>query len=181
MVKLLPLAPCGRMLPLMIGTVTLAEVVVTQQWSVAPFAGQDNAVSAALKDQIGVGLAPVNRVLRKGDACVQWFGHGTWLVRGDVALDGVAAVTDQTDAWAVVQIAGARVEDVLARLMPVDLRAVVFKSGHMARSMLGHMSVAITRVGPQAFEIMAMRSMAGTLVHELTVAMENVAARRTNF
>ena len=181
MVELLSLTPCAGLLPVTVGQVTMTEVVVGKMVSVAPFAGQDKAVSAALKDQIGVGLAPVNRVVRKGDISVQWFGHGIWLVRGDVALDGLAAVTDQSDGWAVVQVAGAGVADVLARLVPVDLRAGVFKKDHAARTMLGHMSVALTRVAPDAFEIMAMRSMAGTLVHELTTAAENVSARRTNF
>ncbi|MEL6839146.1 MAG: sarcosine oxidase subunit gamma, partial [Pseudomonadota bacterium] len=72
---------------------------------------------------------------------------------------------------------GAGVEDVLARLVPVDLRLATFKTGHTARTMLGHMSVAISRVGAQSFEIMAMRSMAGTLVHELETAMRSVALR----
>lgn len=181
MVELLPLTPCAGLLPVTHGAVTLTEVAVGAMVSVAPFAGQDKVVSAALKDQLGVGLAPVNRVVRKGDARVQWFGHGTWLVRGDVMVAGLAAVTDQSDAWCAVQLTGAGVEDVLARLVPVDLRAGVFKKDHTARTMLGHMSVAITRIGPQAIEVMAMRSMAGTLVHELSVAAENVAMRGTNF
>lgn len=181
MVDLLPLTPCAGLLPITVGQVTLSETVLNTMVCVAPFAGQDKAVSTALKDQIGLGLAPVNRVVRKGDAYVQWSGHGSWLVRCNVALDGLAAVTDQTDAWAVVQIAGAGVEDVLARLIPVDLRAAVFKKDHTARTMLGHMSVAVTRVRPDVFEVMVMRSMAGTLVHELTVAMENIAARGSNF
>ncbi len=180
MVRLLAITPCAGLLPLDVGNVSLREVVVDRMVSVAPFAGQEKAVSAALKDQIGVGLAPVNRAMAKGGAGVQWFGHGIWLVRGQVALDGLAAVTDQSDAWAVIRIEGAAVEDVLARLVPIDLRAGGFKKGHTARTMLGHMSVAITRVGAQAFEIMAMRSMAGTLVHELEVAMRGVAAR-SNF
>ncbi len=173
MVDLIALTPCAGLLPISQDGIEVTEVAVERLMSVAPFAGQDKAVSAALKDQIGGGLAGVNR--RTG--VVTWFGHGTWMVGGDVALDGLAAVTYQSDAWAVVQIAGAGVEDVLARLVPVDLRAQQFKKNHVAKTMLGHMSVTITRVGADAFEIMVMRSMAATLVHDLRTAMRGVAAR----
>lgn len=42
---------------------------------------------------------------------------------------------------------------------------------------MGHMSVSITRTGPAAFRILAFRSMARTAVHELSRAMESVAAQ----
>jgi sarcosine oxidase subunit gamma len=75
------------------------------------------------------------------------------------------------------EMGSAGVEDVLARLVPVDLRANVFKMNHVAKTMLGHMSVTIVRTGAEAFEIMVMRSMAQTLVHDLDVAMRGLAAR----
>lgn len=178
MVKLIPLTPCAGLLPMTVGTISLTEVVLDQVTSIAPYAGKDKQVSAALKDQIGVGLPGVGRSLRKGDALIQWAGHRTWFLRAAASLDGLAAVTDQSDAWAIAELAGAGAEDVLARLVPVDLRAGTFKKGHTARTLLGHMNVLITRTGPQAFQIMAMRSMAGTLVHELEQAMTGVAARK---
>jgi sarcosine oxidase subunit gamma len=143
--------------------------VVDRLASVAPFVGQEGVVSQAL----GTDLPACNH--RNGR--VTWFGHGVWMVTGDVSLDGLAAVTDQTDAWAIMRIDGQGVEDVLARLVPVDLRPSKFKESHVAKTMLGHMSVTITRIGPQVFEVMVMRSMAQTLTHELSVAMRGVAAR----
>ena len=91
-------------------------------------------------------------------------------------LDGLAAVTDQSDAWIVVRLEGAGAEDVLARLVPIDLRGRAFPQDSAARTLLGHMSVGIVRV-PGGFEIRAFRSMAGTLAHELGRAMRAVAAR----
>lgn len=173
MVKLIALTPCTNLLPIAHGALTVTEVLPDRLMSVAPYAGQSKATSAKLKEQVGAALAAVNR--RAG--AVTWFGHGAWLVAGDVALDGLAAVTDQSDAWAVVMLSGAGAEDVLARLVPVDLRAQVFKVNHVAKTMLGHMSVTITRSGADAFEIMVMRSMARTLVHDLDVAMRGLAAR----
>jgi sarcosine oxidase subunit gamma len=159
-------------LPLTVGGITLTEVVPDVLTSVAPFKGQKKAVSDALKAQLGAGLPAVNR--RTG--AVTWFGHGVWMVAGAASVEG-ASVTDQSDAWAVVEISGAGCEDVLARLVPVDLRAAVFKKGHVAKTMLAHMSVTVVRTGADSFEIMTMRSMAETLVHDLEVAMRGVAAR----
>lgn len=173
MAKLIALSPTTGLLPIAHGDIAVTEVRVARLMSVAPFAGRDAAVSAQLKEQFGVVLPPPNR--RSGP--VTWFGHGTWMVAGEVQLDGLAAVTDQSDAWAVVEIAGVGIEDVLARLVPVDLRAQVFKENDVAKTMLSHLSVTITRVKPDAFEIMVMRSMAATLVHDLDVAMRGVAAR----
>ncbi len=177
MVKLLSRTPCADLLPLTVGTITMTEVTLDRIMSAAPFAGLTKPASAALKEQIGLGLSAPGRAISNRRARVIWAGQRMWLVAADVALDGLAAVTDQSDAWAILRIEGPGVVDVLARLVPIDLRADHFKGGHTARTMLGHMSVGITRVGAQAFEVMAMRSMAATLVHELQSAAENVAAR----
>ena len=77
----------------------------------------------------------------------------------------------------MVRLEGGAAEDVLARLVPVDLRQSGFKRGHTLRTMLQHMSVSITRISDEAFLILAFRSMAGTLVHDLETAMKGVAAR----
>ncbi len=68
-------------------------------------------------------------------------------------------------------------EAVLTRLVPLDLRISGFKINHTARSLLGHLPVSITRTGAQAFEVMVMRSMAASLVHDLQEAMAGLAAR----
>lgn len=173
MAKLIALSRCSDLLPLEVGGIVVTEVSVDRLMSVAPFNGLSKATSTSLKDQVGTALPAPNR--RSG--AVSWFGHGVWMVAGAVSLDGLAAVTDQSDAWAVVHIEGQGVEDVLARLVPVDLRGHIFRKNHVAKTMLGHMSVTITRVGPQGFEIMVMRSMAVTLVHDLNVALRGVASR----
>ena len=172
MASLIALTPCAGLLPLTVGGITITEAVTEVLTSVAPFKGQKTAVSDALKAQIGSGLPAVNR--RAGP--VTWFGHGIWMVAGAVSVDG-AAVADQSDAWAVVEISGEGVEAVLARLVPLDLRASAFKKGHVAKTMLAHLSVTIVRTDVDSFEIMAMRSMAKTLIHDIETAARGVAAR----
>jgi sarcosine oxidase subunit gamma len=103
-----------------------------------------------------------------------WFSDGQALVFG--ALDALekASIVDQSDTWAHVRIEGVDVLDVLARLVPVDLRAVA--KGGVVRTLVQHMTAVIVRDG-DGFEILVMRSMAGTLVHELTLAARGVAGR----
>ena len=95
----------------------------------------------------------------------------------DPALSEQAVMVDQSDAWAVVRLDGTGAREVLARLTPLDLREGHFKRGHTARSELAHMPAAITRIGARAYQVMVFRAMAGTLVHEMRVAMQGVAAR----
>ena len=92
-------------------------------------------------------------------------------------LAGVAALTDQSDGWARMRLQGPGAEAVLARLVPIDLRVAAFPEGAVARSGLNHMMMVLMREGPQAFQIMVFRSMAGSAVHELAVAMKALTAR----
>ena len=166
-IKLLPTTPFSGLLPKSAGALNFAEVRLDQLFAVAPHRGQSKAVSSALQTQIGLGLSAKGRASSNGRARVIWCGHRVWLVGAEIQLDGMAAVTDQSDAWAILRVDGLGVEDMLARLVPIDLRPHVFKGGHTARTLVGHMPAVITRVGKSAFEIMVMRSMAGTLLHDI--------------
>jgi len=173
-------SPCDGLLPVTVGGMKLTEEHPTQMWSIAPFKGQQKALDEALQAAHGMGLPSVNRATGKAGNRALWFGRDMILLIGpepDRRLADHAALTDQSDAWAVVKLEGERGEDVLARLVPVDLRPQVFKRGHTLRTELKHMMASITRIGAQSFQIMVFRSMARTLVHDLKTAMEAVAAR----
>ena len=180
MVELIAKSPCAGLLPIEIGAAKLSEVEGTCLTSLAPRPGQEKALSEALKGAHGMALPGVNRATGKEGARALWFGKGQAMLVGPTPAAGLgdwASMTDQSDAWAMVRLEGAAAEDVLARLVPVDLRQSVFKRGHSVRTMLQHMSVSVTRIGAEAFLILAFRSMAGTLVHDLETAMKGVAAR----
>ncbi len=177
MARLVAKSPCAGMLPVDVEGASLAEVLPVAITSVAPFKGREKAVSAALEAAVGGGFPKPNRTTGKGDVRIVWSGPGQAMVLGaSVAPDG-AAVTDQSDAWAVLRLEGSRAEAVLARLVPIDVRRAQFKTGHTARTQLRHMTCSLTRVGASAFEIMVFRSMARTAVEELERAMRGVAAR----
>ena len=91
-------------------------------------------------------------------------------------LDGLAALADQTDAWAGLALAGPDAEAVLARLVPLDLAPQAFPEGAAARSMLRHLPLLIVR-GAEGFELLVPRSSAATAVREVGEAMRGVAAR----
>jgi sarcosine oxidase subunit gamma len=118
------------------------------------------------------------RFAEKKDAKIVWTGRDqAFLMGGEApAMEG-AAVTDQSDGWAVLSVSGAGVADVLARWVPIDLRLAVFPVGRAVRTQLNHMNVVILRVGDHAFEVMVFRSMARTAWHEIETAMHMVSAR----
>lgn len=143
---------------------------------IMPFKGHAGAIEAAL----GMKLPEPNRCSKNRDLSVQWFGRETYLVLdGDVpsGLSPHAALSDQSDGWVEMMLEGATAEDILSRLVPVDLRAAHFPQGNTVRSLIQHMNGAVTRTGSDAFVLMVMRSMAQTLWHDVETAMQSVARR----
>jgi sarcosine oxidase subunit gamma len=177
---LLAKTPCDGLLPVTIGSVTLSETPPQAITSLAPFKGQEAAVSDALKAGIGAAFPRPGRATGKDGARAVWSGLDQALVLGP-ALPPIpgAAMTDQSDAWACVTLDGPGARDVLARVTPLDLREDVFRQGHAARTELAHMSAVLIRTGAARYQVLAFRSMAKTLVHDLTEAMTTVAARST--
>ena len=177
MASLIAKSPCAGLVPVEVAGATLTEWAPEAITSVAPFKGQDEAVSAALKEALGAGLPMPGRAMGKESARVLWSGLGQALVLGPrVELPG-AAVTDQSDAWACLVLEGPEARAVLARLCPLDLRPEAFRRGHVARSLLGHMNAVLHRAGAERYELLVFRSMARTAVHELSEAMTSVAAQ----
>lgn len=169
---------CAGLLPLSIGRFTVEERLPGRLTALSAF--DADAMGKALEAGHGLSWPDPNRTTGKGKTRCLWFGVREVLLIGpepDAALAAHGAVVDVTDGWAMVHLEGAGVQEVLARLVPVDLSLQTFKRWHTARTLVGHMSASVTRTGPDAFEILVFRSMATTLVHELKRAMESVTAR----
>ncbi len=172
--------PLDDFAPMTVGTVTLEETDLGILTSVAPFRDRAKAVADRVKDGHGIAWPANGRATGKDGARAIWFGRDMVLLAGptpDPGLAHDAAVTDQSDAWTAVTLSGADAEDVLARLVPMDLSVATFKRGHTARTQIQHMNGSVTRVGADRFLILVFRSMAGTLLHDLQRAMESIAAR----
>lgn len=165
----------GRSLTL--AGVTLAEVSVGLVTSIAVFPEGAKAVAKGLKP-LGLTFPKPAQFGEKAGARIIWTGRDQAFLTGVAApaLEG-AAMTDQSDGWTVLAVTGAAAVDVLARLVPMDLRLATFPVGNVLRTQLNHMNVVILRTGDHAIEIMVFRSMARTAWHEIQTAMEMVAAR----
>lgn len=174
---------CAGLLPVTGGDLRLTEVVPGRVTSLAPYLGSAGALSAAMQAAHGVAWPEAGRMTGQAGTRALWFGREMALLIGpdpDESLSAHAALTDQSDAWAVVQLEGRQAVEVLARLCPLDLRDTVFAPGHTARTDVAHMAGSVSRVGPQTWQIMVFRSMAATLVHEAEIAMARVAARQNS-
>lgn len=179
--RLIVLSPFEDALPTEIGGLQIDEVDLGPVSFIQPLKGQADQVSTALDAALGHGLPGPGAAVVTPDIRLLWCGPGQVLLAGRAVNlpEGPpsAALVDVSDAFACARIEGASARDTLARLTPLDLRASVFGQGQTARTLVGHMTGQITPVGPEAFELMVFRSMAGTLIHELRRAAGFVAGR----
>ncbi|MCC5970894.1 MAG: sarcosine oxidase subunit gamma [Pararhodobacter sp.] len=173
--------PCaGLGLPLTLGGCRLAALPVERITAIQPFPGKVAAVETVLRAQ-GLRFPAPGHSHEAGGARIVWAGRETAFLFGMAAPEGLsahAALSDQSDGWAGLRLEGPDARAVLARLLPIDLRAGAFEPEACARAPLNHMQVLIRRAGEAAFDLFVYRSMAGTAVHELTDAMRAVAARQ---
>jgi len=137
--------------------------------------------SVTLSEAHGLSFPEPNGMTAKGDLRAAFSGLDQAFLIGvspDPSLSDHAALTDQSDAWTHLALDGGDVEDVLARLPPVDVLITAFPVGDAKRSSLGHMSALFLRTSETCFEVLVFRSMARTALHDLTRAMRGVAARQ---
>jgi len=172
-------ALAGLGLPVEAGDARLSAAAPGRVTAIAPFRGRTAATGAALA-ALGLGFPAPGTSAAAGTARILWAGRGlAFLVGADppAGLAGLAALTGQTDAWAVMALSGPAHAAVLARLVPLDLRPAAFAPGATARSTLVHCPVLLCRRDAATLEIWAMRSMAASAVHETQAAMRALAAR----
>ena len=74
---------------------------------------------------------------------------------------------DQSEGRTLVRISGPNVRRILAKCLAVDLHPEVFAEGQSGAMLCCHVNCNVARVGVDAFEIVVMRSFAGTLFEEL--------------
>jgi heterotetrameric sarcosine oxidase gamma subunit len=132
----------------------------------------DQKLAGEVKARFGLDLPETPRVAAGEAFDFVWAGPSQWLCVSirpgmpselEAELGPLAAVTDQTDARAVLRLSGPRVRDVLAKGCPIDLHPRAFKRGDTAIT-------AIAGIGAQiwwpdvdeAFHLAVARSMAGS-------------------
>ena len=153
--------------------------------------GADTGFRQAAEAILGVGLPETGRAALADPVTVLWLGPDEWLVvtdDGDAlvgslrqALTGLdAAVTDVSDARAVIRLSGAGARDVLAKGCTLDLHRRVFGPGQVAQSTLAKADVILHQVAGDdlAFDIHVGRSFAEYLWLWIEDARRNFHACR---
>ena len=163
MADLIATDPLAALLPVAHGT---HHLIAAQPGRITALAPYDNK-----------GLPKPGRAAPHPGGLLLWAGHNLWLATGTPPQS--TPQTDVTDAWAVVRLTGPEPEAVLARLVPINLRARHFLPGYTARSLLGHIAVLLHRpaAAPETLELWLPRSTAAHAIGELARAMRGLAAR----
>ena len=83
------------------------------------------------------------------------------------------AMTDQSDAWVILELAGPLIHQTLERICPIDCNSTAMPIGSTARTMIEHLGTIISRRpndanGNPCFWLMSARSSAASFLHVIT-------------
>jgi sarcosine oxidase subunit gamma len=122
--------------------------------------------------RFGVEPPQLPRVVAGESLDLVWSGPSQWLAlssRTDMpaelaaALAGIAAVSDQGDARAILRLSGPHVRDALVKGCPVDLHARAFRRGDTVITAIGGIGVQLWWMDvDDALHLAVPRSMAGS-------------------
>ena len=134
----------------------------------------------ALQAEFGTPVPMTASFVWRGERLLACVAPGRFLAAGDAqaaiparlakTLDGLAAVTDQSDMWAAWLVSGEGVRECLARVVPVELAPATFQIGHLALTRAGHLDVRVLRHADDNYEIAVTRSVAADLLYALNAA-----------
>lgn len=150
-----------------------------QMATVMAYRGQRAALSARLSEKYGLRLPDGPRRVANSTAALVGLGPRTFLFQREAgsavepelaqALGDTAAVTDQSDAYALLRLGGPRVREILEKCVSIDLHDRVFVPGSVASTSCAHVGVILWRLDDEAgmarFEMAAFRSFARSLWH----------------
>lgn len=180
-----PLTPLGGTEPRIdaFDGLRIAERCDRAMASLAAHLGQEQATRRRAGQQ-GLSLPEVAGLTRSGGFSTFWTGPDQWMVTAPfdshetlaltLAQDfaGIAAVTEQTDAWAQFDLAGPGCLAVLERLSPADPRAM--QSASAIRTAIEHMGCfLICRTPGREYSMLGPRASAASLHHALTTAAKS--------
>lgn len=144
--------------------------------SLAAAKGKREALAAAIQEKYGVMLPSTPQRVEGNGIAILWAGPDQWLVMAErtngrdlevelkPVVAGLAAVTDQTDARAILRISGPRAREVLAKGVPIDLHPRVFAPGSVAITHASHIGVILWQLdAAPTYELAVFRSFAQSL------------------
>jgi methylglutamate dehydrogenase subunit D len=130
------------------------------------------ALARRIFDVLSIDAPATPRVSMSRDAALVWAGPAQWLLvaeRRDLlpgivgGLAGFAAVSDQSDARALIRLSGPRVREILAKGCSIDLHPRRFGPGDAAVTAIAHIGVQLWQIddGP-SYDLAVARSMAAS-------------------
>jgi len=133
--------------------------------------GAAAALAEAAKASLGIdlpegsGTATANGITAIGTAPGHWLlvAREGDLVERLAPLGPHATTTGQTDGYAAFEVSGARVRDLLAKGVTVDLDPSVFPVGAGATTNVAHLNVTFWREGEETYVFLVGRSFAVAL------------------
>lgn len=146
---------------------------------IAAHRGQSAKVAELLRARFGVEPPNASRRASLDDFAIAGIGPESWLATRDNAgnafaqslrllLEDYGSVSDQSDAYVISRLAGPKVRETLAKLIPLDLHPRSFQVGDVAQTVCGYVNVTLWRLEDTAqsgatFEVWAGRSFAVSL------------------
>ena len=141
--------------------------------------GAARRLSEAALASFGVPLPMTPRATLGRGVTFLWAGPAQWLVEataGEPELEeflgaafvGLASVCEQSDSRIVLEVAGPRVREVLAKGLPIDLHPELFGSGDVALTAVAHVGVQLRQItDAPSYRLAVPRSHFGSFWHWL--------------
>ncbi|MFM8607266.1 MAG: sarcosine oxidase subunit gamma [Hyphomicrobiales bacterium] len=160
--------------------VTIREVMSCAIAELTAFKGQKEALAQAIENAFGIALPAANKSASKDGVTFVSVGPGKWLVTGEgpsekdllvrleKAARSFAAVVDQSDARALVEISGEIARAALAKGIMIDLDPSAFKIGSAATSFAVQFWITLWQTNEEpTYRLAVFRSMGRDLLHWL--------------
>ncbi|HEY5102545.1 MAG TPA: sarcosine oxidase subunit gamma family protein [Steroidobacteraceae bacterium] len=144
---------------------------------------QAPALAQRVRARFGLELPNGPRRVARDDIALLQTAPEAWLVTREEGGDGfaafvsdalgdVAAVADQSSAYAILRVTGPAVRATLAKILPIDLHEHVLGINKVASTMASHVAATLWRLedaadGSSVFEIAVFRSFAASFWHSL--------------
>ncbi|WP_417513455.1 sarcosine oxidase subunit gamma [Minwuia sp.] len=168
-----------------IGGISITEPTGLSLVAIAPSQGEEAALAQCLGDGFGLDWPETGQSTVDGDTRLLGMARDqAFMLFDHDGPDAVAAVraklgqagwlTDQSDGWAILRIAGARSRDALERICLLDLHPEVFTVGSATRTVMEHLSVIIVREEADTFLLMSPTSSAESFLDAVETSVRNI-------
>lgn len=177
--------PALGVTPHTIGTVTIAENTGVALASVAARNGGKDTCAKVLKAVLGE-VPDVGRTVLHAPEAGFWMGLDQWMIGAPMdtheniadqlkaKLGDAASVTEQSGAWVVFDVTGAKMPDMCEILCNIPIRKMV--PGDVRRTMIHQLGCfIIRRADEDHIRILGPRASAQSLHHALMTAATSVA------